>query len=393
MEARVTDQKDNSGGQLPEPSSGVEKAEVSPILVTEEVTPEPDRPEHSPVEAAAPAPATPRRRGPFLPILGGVIAAGIGFGTAQYVPEGWPLALRDSAQATAFDTRLAEAERALAALPAPVDAAPLRAGLQEQQDRIAALEAQNQALQAQVEDLLARPVALPGDGSGAGIDISALLTPLQQEIEQLKSGMAGASDTSALKAEIEALRSSTEAERAATEARATEIAREAEARAGATRAEAAALRLSTAIDTGTSLEAALQDLSAAGFTVPADLTGHAAGVRTLASLQAGFPEAARLGLAAAARPDEGAGFGERVSAFLFSQANVRSLHPQEGSSADAVLSRMEAALQAGDLPATLREADALPAEAATAMSDWLSAARARQSVATAAAALLTFAAN
>ena len=48
--------------------------------------------EAPPVIGSEPIRAAPvRKAGWFAPILGGVIAAGAGFGLAQYVPGGWPV--------------------------------------------------------------------------------------------------------------------------------------------------------------------------------------------------------------------------------------------------------------------------------------------------------------
>jgi hypothetical protein len=52
--------------------------------------------------------------------------------------------------------------------------------------------------------------------------------------------------------------------------------------------------------------------------------------------------------------------------------------PREGSDPDAVLSRAQAAVRAGDLGAALTEMESLPEAARTAMQDWLDAASARK---------------
>ncbi|RRH76573.1 COG4223 family protein [Falsigemmobacter faecalis] len=361
--------------------------------------PAPDRTDPLPPPPLAPEP---KRRGPFLPILGGLIAAGIGYGAAQYMPAGWPIAAQDPSAQAALEERLARAETALSQLPAAPDTAPLLARIDALEAELAARptggaadEGRLNALATEIEELRNRPLPEPQILTEGGADLTGEIAALKAELEGLKAGLADSGETDSLRAEIEALRAATLAEREATEARAAELAREAETRASATRSEAAALRLATAIDAGTSLEAALQDLSAAGFTLPQDLQANAAGVRTMAALQQSFPEAARAALAAEARPPEGAGLGDRVTAFLFSQANVRSLHPQEGTDADAVLSRMEAAIGANNLSAALTAAGTLSpaAAAAPAMATWLSEARARQEAAASAAALLQSAAQ
>ena len=61
----------------------MEEEEVT--LVKPVVLPEPQ------ADTPPPAPQAPKRRGGFVaPLMGGVIAAGLGFGLAQYVPQLWP---------------------------------------------------------------------------------------------------------------------------------------------------------------------------------------------------------------------------------------------------------------------------------------------------------------
>ena len=60
----------------------------------------------------------------------------------------------------------------------------------------------------------------------------------------------------------------------------------------------------------------------------------------------------------------------RMQAFLQTQLGTRSLEPREGDSADAVLSRAEAALKAGDLDTVLAEIDTLPEASKPAFAEW-----------------------
>jgi len=115
-----------------------------------------------------------------------------------------------------------------------------------------------------------------------------------------------------------------------------------------------------------------------GVTVPEVLAAPAdAGVLTLAALRDRFPDAAHAAIRASVLARSGGGFLARSRAFLEAQVASRSLTPQEGTSPDAVLSRMEAALGRNDLDAALAEAGSLPSEATAALGDWLAAARAR----------------
>ena len=75
---------------------------------------------------------------------------------------------------------------------------------------------------------------------------------------------------------------------------------------------------------------------------------------------------------------EGPQTGEnRLLAFLKTQFGVRSLEPQPGNSAEAVLSRAEAAVTRGDLNAALSELSTLPQLGQDHLQDWIAAAQSR----------------
>jgi hypothetical protein len=114
----------------------------------------------------------------------------------------------------------------------------------------------------------------------------------------------------------------------------------------------------------------------------------ATGVPTLPDLQRAFPDAARAALDAALKADMGEGWADRVAAYLRTQTGARSLKPLEGNDPDAILSRAEAALDAGQVGTALTEIVALPEAAQPALADW-SAAAAQREAATAAVAALT----
>jgi hypothetical protein len=116
-----------------------------------------------------------------------------------------------------------------------------------------------------------------------------------------------------------------------------------------------------------------------GTEIPADIAGLAeTGVPTLTDLQRSFPAVARDALAAALRAQTPTGWGDRISAFLRAQTGARSLSPREGSDPDAILSRAEARLADGDVPATLAELATLPDPAKAVLAPWVADAEARQ---------------
>ncbi|MFV2003443.1 MAG: COG4223 family protein, partial [Paracoccaceae bacterium] len=134
--------------------------------------------------------------------------------------------------------------------------------------------------------------------------------------------------------------------------------------------------------------ASVEALRGAGIEVPAPLaTLGVDGVATLADLQTTYPEAARGALNAAVRADVAAGRTGRLAGFLRTQLGTRSLEPREGDDADAVLSRAEAALVAGDLAAALGELQGLPEAGSASIAAWVARAGARQQALNSVAAL------
>lgn len=111
--------------------------------------------------------------------------------------------------------------------------------------------------------------------------------------------------------------------------------------------------------------------------LPALIADRAAGgVPAAAALAARFPEHHRDALAAGRRA-EASNIGARAAASLASLVNLRPAAAIKGETTAAILSRVEAAATAGDLPAALAEAAGLRTEAAAALSPWLEDAKAR----------------
>lgn len=326
-----------------------------------------------------PAPAPPPqqvivRKGGFFPLLlGGIVAAAIGFGAARYVlPEGWPwpgatddtLAQDVAAQGTRIDD--------LAGTVDGIDLTPI-------EDRVAGLGDAMDTITTRLDEIATRL-----DETTDRLD-----TLEQRPIVQADGEDGGA--TSALAAELRDLQSSVEAQRAELDALIAEAqAQEEQAQADAQQAETAAqqalaraalARIQTALDTGSDFSGAVTDLRDTGVDVPAALADATGGVPTLAELQAEFPEAARPALSAARRSS---GEADGLGGFLRTQLGVRSLEPQEGESPDAILSRAEAALRDGRLADTLAELNTLPPEGQTVMSDWIARAETRQNAVAAA---------
>ncbi|MDB5666014.1 hypothetical protein [Cypionkella sp.] len=306
--------------------------EAPPVAVTE------------PPKASEPV----RRRGWIAPMIGGVIAAALGFGLAQYVPNGWPLQ----------------------------DTQALQAALNAQQ-------AETESLKAQIAALAAKPAAPDADLQA---QVAALtdraapdLAPLQQQIAGLEQRLAAVEATplNGSAPSPAALAAQKEAADAVLKQAADTAARinaEAEAMAKAAEVRAALGRVQAALDSGAAYASALPALG----DVPAVLTENAeTGLPTVAALQSEFPAASRMALEAALRANMGETWSDRVTNFLRTQTGARSLTPREGNDPDAILSRAEAALATGDIATTLSEIATLPPEAQAALASWQALAQKR----------------
>ena len=303
--------------------------------------------------APAPKPAPPSAVQPtsnagFFPLLlGGLVAGVIGFAIASLTTPAADTTLAD--QLAAQSSQIGALEQRLAALP-EVD--------------LSGVEAAQTDLAAQLSDITTRIVALEERPVGAVISPEA--------------GAGVADEMDLLRAQIAEMANAAQTELAEARAQAASIEESAASAARNAAARAALARVQTALESGAPIGAALGDLEeAAGEGAPDALIAVQDGAPTLASLQDQFPDVARAALATARSEgvsgEETTGFG----AFMRNQFDVRSTTPQEGDSADAVLSRAEASVRAGRLSDALAEISALPEVARAEMSDWLAQAEAR----------------
>jgi hypothetical protein len=259
----------------------------------------------------------------------------------------------------------------------------IAAGLEELGGTLGQLGTRVDELAAQLEELERRPLE-----DSADPEVVSALRSYGEEVAALREEITG--QTEALRAEVEE-QTAANAQRIEEAARATEESRaaaEEEARSAAER-EALAGRQQALVDIQSALESGrpfAEPLSRLdGVEVPQALAAVAEeGVPTLAALQADFAEPARAALNAARRAAQSEDPVERGLNFLETQLGIRSLAPQEGDSADAILSRAEDAVRNGDLRGAIEELRSLPEPALQMMADWIERAE-RRAAATAAA--------
>lgn len=350
----------------------------------------------------APQPQTTVRKTGFWPVaFGGVVAAGLGAAATIWalpnLPAGW-LPEQEStidAEAIKADAVAAaeEAARQVVAEAPPADAgeAPdIQAMLEEQGERIAALEEAGAAPSEPVNG--AEAETGPASGERAASPPSEELTQLQQQLEQQAAKIAelesrpsldpeAAEKIQALAEQADTLQQqiSTAAEEAQAQISAVqaEAGKLQEAAADSTRraqAVAAVASLQAALDKGVTAQDAQQAFADAGMDAPEALQQD---IPSIESLQEGFGDASRAALRATMSGD-GAQGGNMLTNFLKAQTGARSVAPREGDDPDAVLSRANAKVEAGDIGAALDEMEALPgaAKEAPAMATWLTGASA-----------------
>ncbi|KRW93402.1 hypothetical protein [Paracoccus sp. MKU1] len=349
------------------------------------------------------------RKAGFAPtFLGGVVAAGLGAAAAwwaiPHLPPAWQPVGTDAAptEAQIAAAREAAVEAAREEIQTQADAFANRASeagadaarqaladAQVQDGDAEALKAQEEklaALEKAVADLAARPVVAPvvsGENS-EGLqqvlnELTARLAAQQSRIDELAARPAAdatsaeqvqdlAAQAEALQARIATAAEDAEKRIAAAEAQASALQETAEAANRRAQAAAAAAALQAAIETGGARDQALADLRAAGVEPPAVLAGD---VPTLAQLRSSFPAAAREALAAALKeaPENEGALGA-IGNFLRVQTGARSVEPREGNDPDAVLSRADAAVNAGDIKGALAEIATLPQAGQAAIADW-----------------------
>ncbi len=345
-------------------------------------------------------------------MLGGLIAAGIGFGVAEYANGSLqkmfgggadPVEAALSAQGdklAGLESRIGEIAEAVKAPDLGViesqisaigekmsaDVGTLSGAVSkstgELQAKLGDLDAKIAAVEERLTSVEKRPLAESSETA------KAAFAAYERELEQLKASLEGQQKTNAdMTAQVAASAEAAKAEvqAAADEAQAMKAQAEAETRQAAEREALASL--DAAIARGVGYQAILDKLPA-DTTLPEALSASAAtGVASLDKLQEDYPAAARAALDASIKQTVSDDPVSRIGAFLKTQSGMRSLEPKQGDDPDAILSRAEAAVEAGDLTAAMAELAKLPSDGQAAMAAWVAAAKTRLDVTQAATSL------
>ena len=365
----------------------------------------------APPPPAPPQPAPQRGGGFAAAVLGGLIAAGIGFGVSEYANGGLGRMFGGAdpveAALSAQGEKLAGLESRIGELASSVKAPDL-SGIETQ------IGAIGTTVQTQMGDVAGRLDKVAGELQTKLGDLDAKLAGVEERLTAVeKRPLAESSETAkaafaAYERELNALKGTLDSQQKSNADMAAQMAASAdaakaevkaaadEAQAMKAQAEAETLQaakrealasLDAAIARGIGYQAILDKLPA-GTQLPEALSANAAsGVASLDALQEEFPAAARAALDASIKQTVSDDPVSRIGAFLKTQSGMRSLEPKQGDDPDAVLSRAEAAVEAGDLATALAEVAKLPSDGQAAMADWVAAATTRLSVTQAATSL------
>lgn len=366
-----------------EPEAPIFQENAKPVYDRAEPEPEPE-PEQEPEPAAiAPAPAVVKSGPGFVPlVLGGVVAAGLGFALAQVAPEGWPVP-----GASPLQTQLSQQAEDIKALRAEMQAMPkddAKVVMDGLATELATVRETAANALATAEEAKLAAAALPETAPSA--DLAPEITALQERLTALETRPAagGAVDPAILgklTSEIDTLRTGLADQKTAAEkqvAEAEAVRADAAAKAQSVLLKAALTNVEAAMQNGATFAGPLAELTNAGVTIPAVLSEHAeGGVPTVAALVASFDAPARAALETSLRNNMGSTWTDRVGSFLKAQTGARSLTPQEGNDPDAILSRANAAVATGDIQSALTEIATLPEDAQAALAPWVEQAKLR----------------
>ena len=137
-------------------------------------------------------------------------------------------------------------------------------------------------------------------------------------------------------------------------------------------------KIKEALNFGGPYKLALEEISKKEIQIPKVLLDNSEGVVTMNYLKTNFPTVAHASLKASLKQTDESGLGGKLLGFLKSQVTVRSLDAQEGNSINAILSRMQVALNNDDLSEAIRQSSDLNKTAKSEIKDWLLLAVKRQ---------------
>ncbi len=271
---------------------------------------------------------------------------------------------------------------------------PVRSQMTQLSDQVAAadstaVESRLWALEGRVEGLIAEIDSLTeslgnvaAEGGVISAETIATISAYRTRIDGLQASLDDmAASQGALSQRIDEVAATAQRQVTEAEILVAEVNQETAQTISATEIETAFTQIDAALKSGANFETPLARIAAnTDQPVPAALAAAQNGVQTIEELQTAFIPAAHNAIRASVAENNDTGLLSSFGSFLRSQVATRSLTPQQGNSADAILSRIEATLLQDQLDIVLTEASTLPETAKPEMAAWLEQVRQRQSV-------------
>ena len=276
----------------------------------------------------------------------------------------------DGVSQDAIDTAIAEYA---ATLKPALEALKDQMGATDSQDieaRLAQIETRLEGITAELATVGERlSLQITENGAALSEEAAAKLAGYQAVIDGLKAQVGDlAAKNGSLSQKIDEVAT-------ASMRRVQEAEDEASAKVASTATKKLITDISSALDSGSSFQSALDGLAKiASIEPPAALADIAPiGTTSWATLRGQFSEVAHAALRADTQASAGEGVVGKFGAFLKTQVGTRSLERREGDGTDAILSRVEDELIRGNLAVALQEANTLTDPPKQAISEWLSA--------------------
>lgn len=349
---------------IEEPADREDVGEERPSPVFEAEPSDRADPTPMPDSTPAPPPQPPRRASAFTGGLVGGIAALLLGGLAQWAglipsPASDPL---DAVSQTAFDT-LSQRVDALSAADNAVDTSALES-VPAMQDQVNGLSQKVTALETladRITKLEARPVSTGGATTGSAA-MDSEIASIREEIAALSTDLAEIR-TAATAADDRTTTLSTDAGTLSDRVSALESRASAGGPGLDIAGPIAAAALKSAMDRGGPFASELETYAKVTKDTETveKLRGFAAtGVPTSTQLLAEFSAVADTIITTTAAPSESSGFVDRLMTSAKGLVKVRPIGDVEGTSPEAIVARIEARLQRGDLEAAMTELKTLP---------------------------------
>lgn len=268
---------------------------------------------------------------------------------------------------------------------AAIDGTEIETRLAQLETRFEGVSAEVSSINSALQDAISTGGSVSEEALAQITSKSAEIEGLRAELGQLSALIGGVSQR------IDDVEAAADRRVAEAAAQAEAVAKQAETLAKNTAFQNALSDLQVAASAGRSFEEELAAIGEFGLAeIDAVLAETApTGVATQKALQTELDDLSYDAIRASIKADADDGTMSRVGAFFQSQLATRSTEAVEGDGTDAVLSRMNGAVAAGDLEVVLTEAQSLREEARAPLENWLSKVELRKNVLDAIAALET----